>query len=65
MAIVPPKFVRQIEQARSRPQVRSERMEQWKGLKHETALTEQTFEALRWCFSARHDPGVGVESDRG
>jgi hypothetical protein len=31
-------------------QVRSERMEQWKSLKFETALTEQKFEALCRCF---------------
>ena len=53
VAMVPPKFVRQIEQECRRAlkaEVRSERMEQWKSLKYETALTEQTFEALRRCF---------------
>ena len=51
VAMVPPKFVRQIEQGRHRAlkaQVRrSERVEQWESLKRETALTEQTF---RRCF---------------
>ncbi len=53
VAMVPPKYVRQIEQGCHRAlkaKVRSERMEQWKSLKYETALTEQTFEALRRCF---------------
>ena len=53
VAMVPPKFVLQIEQGRLRAlkaQVCSERMEQWKCRKYETALTEQTFEALRRCF---------------
>ncbi len=49
VAIVQPKFVVQIEQRCHRElkaQVFSERMEQWKSLKYETALKEQTFEAL-------------------
>ncbi len=46
VAMVPPKFVRGIEQGCHRvlmAQVRSERMEQWTSLKYEAALTEQTF----------------------
>ncbi len=64
VAMVPPKFVRQIEQgchSTLKAQVRRERMEQWKSLKYETVLTEQTFEALRRCV--RH--ATGVKSDRG
>ncbi len=41
--MVPPKFVRQIEQGCLRAlkaQVRSERLEQWKNYKYESALTE-------------------------
>ncbi len=60
VAMVPPKFVRQIEQGcrralkprcAARAEVRSERMEQWKSLRYETALTAQIFEALRRCFA--------------
>ena len=56
LATVPPKSV--IEQGCHRQralkaQVRSERMEQWKSLKYEMALTEQTVEALRRCFPRR------------
>ena len=53
VAMVPPKFVCQIEQRCHRAlkaQVSSERMEQWKSLEYETALTDQMFEALCRCF---------------
>ena len=46
VAMVPPKSVRQIEPGCRRAlkaEVCSERMEQWKSLKYETVLTEQTF----------------------
>ena len=53
VAMVPPTFARQIEPACNRAlkaQLPSERMEQWRNLQYETALTEPTFEALRKCF---------------
>jgi hypothetical protein len=67
VAIMPPRFVCQIEQGCHRAlkaKVQSERMEQWKCLNYETALTKQTFEALHRCFP-RNAPGVEPERDRG
>ena len=59
VAMVPPRSLRQIEPGCLRAlkaQERSERMEQWKSLKYETALTKQ---ALRRFFPR------GMESDQG